>query len=206
MLERGFDVPSVEHVILARPLRKSFSSHVQMVGRGARPSPGKEFCVIQDHSNNWLRFLDDWNHLCYNGIQSLDSGIDKKSRKEPARKEKEAAKCPKCSHYWPAKSDICSHCGFVRQSRNKVTSKPGQLIELGNTLKAETEYKRSFFHQLLTYQDSKPTYKQNWARVKYHEKFGEWPTFDESGRAPIKKEVGNWIRSRFIKYAKSVSR
>lgn len=196
MLERGFDVPSVEHVILARPLRKSFSSHVQMVGRGARPSPGKEFCVIQDHSNNWLRFLDDWNHLCYNGIQSLDSGIDKKSRKELTKKEKEAAKCPKCSHYWPAKSDICSHCGFVRQSRNKVTSKPGQLIELGNTLKTEAEEKRDFYHELLWYAKDKG-YKDGWAFYQYVKKHNVKPKWSNELKEPTRKTLG-WIRSRQI--------
>ncbi|MEG7982409.1 helicase-related protein, partial [Listeria monocytogenes] len=30
ILSRGFDQTDVEHVILARPLRKSFSMHVQM--------------------------------------------------------------------------------------------------------------------------------------------------------------------------------
>lgn len=48
-LTRGYDETSIELVILARPLRKSFSSFVQMVGRGARPHTGKEFCVIQDN-------------------------------------------------------------------------------------------------------------------------------------------------------------
>lgn len=205
MLERGFDVPDVEHVILARPLKKSFSSHAQMVGRGARSYEGKEFCVIQDHTGNWLRFKDDWDNLFFNGVTDLKTNVDKKPRKEPTQKEKEAAKCPKCSHFWPAKSDVCAHCGYVRESRNKVTSTPGQLIELGNTIRAESDYRRSFFYQLLTYQDSKPQYKENWARVKFHEKFGEWPKFTDS-REPITTEVRKWIISRFIRYSKSVSR
>jgi hypothetical protein len=45
ILTRGFDQTDVEHVIIAKPLRKAFSMHVQMVGRGARPHPGKEFCI-----------------------------------------------------------------------------------------------------------------------------------------------------------------
>jgi superfamily II DNA/RNA helicase len=45
ILSRGFDQTDVEHVILARPLKKSFSEHVQMVGRGARTHNGKNFCI-----------------------------------------------------------------------------------------------------------------------------------------------------------------
>lgn len=45
ILSRGFDQTDVEHVILARPLKKSFSEHVQMVGRGARSHPDKKFCI-----------------------------------------------------------------------------------------------------------------------------------------------------------------
>jgi len=49
ILTRGFDQTDVEHVIIAKPLRKAFSMHVQMVGRGARMHPGKSFCIIQDN-------------------------------------------------------------------------------------------------------------------------------------------------------------
>ena len=49
ILTRGFDQTDVEHVVIAKPLRKAFSMHVQMVGRGARPHDGKKFCVIQDN-------------------------------------------------------------------------------------------------------------------------------------------------------------
>ena len=88
MLERGFDCPDVEHVILARPLRKSFNSHVQMAGRGGRPYPGKEFCVIQDHSGNWLRFHDDWNELYFNGVQDLSSTVNTKNQKRTHQERK----------------------------------------------------------------------------------------------------------------------
>lgn len=49
ILSRGFDQSDVDYVILARPLKKSFSEHVQMVGRGARIHPGKTMAVIQDN-------------------------------------------------------------------------------------------------------------------------------------------------------------
>ena len=42
ILTRGFDVPDVLIGVSARPFSKSFSSHVQQMGRIMRPSPGKE--------------------------------------------------------------------------------------------------------------------------------------------------------------------
>ena len=41
ILTRGFDVPDVLIGVSARPFSKSFSSHVQQMGRIMRPSPGK---------------------------------------------------------------------------------------------------------------------------------------------------------------------
>ena len=204
MLERGFDCPDVEHVILARPLRKSFNSHVQMAGRGGRPYPGKEFCVIQDHSGNWLRFHDDWNELYFNGVQDLSSTVNTKTRKEPTKKEKEAAKCPKCSRLWPAKSDVCSHCGFTRQSRSDVAAVPGQLIELGNSAREAAEYQRSFFHQLIHIETQKG-YKSGWAKASFKSKFGSFPKFATGIKEPT-SEVLNWVKSRQIAWAKSSKR
>ena len=205
ILERGFDQTDVEHVILARPLKKSFSSHVQMVGRGARSHHDKEFCVIQDHSGNWLRFQDDWRELFYNGVKDLQSCVaDKKPKKEPTKEEKEAAKCPKCSHLWPAKSDICACCGFVRERRNDVVVNPGTLIELGNAARETADFQRSFYHQLLSIGHHKG-YKEGWAYHKFKEKFGSYPKFEVSHEKPT-KSVLNWVKSRQIAYAKAIRR
>ena len=53
---RGFDVPDVSCVIMARPLRKSLAEHIQLLGRGLRIADGKSDCVILDHSGNVSRF------------------------------------------------------------------------------------------------------------------------------------------------------
>jgi superfamily II DNA or RNA helicase len=39
-LSKGFDVPDVSCIIMARPLRKSLSEHIQILGRGLRIFPG----------------------------------------------------------------------------------------------------------------------------------------------------------------------
>jgi superfamily II DNA or RNA helicase len=51
ILTEGFDDPSIEAIIIARPT-KSRPLFTQMVGRGLRPHPGKEDCLIIDLAGN----------------------------------------------------------------------------------------------------------------------------------------------------------
>jgi superfamily II DNA or RNA helicase len=50
----GTDIPGIEAIQVARPTM-SLILHLQMLGRGLRPSPGKEHCIIIDHSDNWAK-------------------------------------------------------------------------------------------------------------------------------------------------------
>lgn len=190
ILSRGFDQTDVEHVILARPLKKSFSEHVQMVGRGARIHEGKELCVIQDNSGNWLRFQDDWEELFHNGVQSLGEGADTKQRKEPSQAQKEAAKCPKCSALWAPKSDTCSNCGHVRLKRSEVDTVAGEMVEVSASKKSKAdkftqEYKRTFYAQLLGYAQEHG-HNPGSAYHCYKDKFGVYP----SGIKPLPEAPG----------------
>jgi superfamily II DNA or RNA helicase len=50
----GTDIPGIEAVQCLRPTM-SVILHLQMLGRGLRPSPGKDYCVIIDHTDNWSK-------------------------------------------------------------------------------------------------------------------------------------------------------
>lgn len=50
VLTEGYDDPTIQTVILARPT-KSFGLYLQMAGRGLRPSPGKVNLNLLDHAN-----------------------------------------------------------------------------------------------------------------------------------------------------------
>lgn len=205
LLERGFDQTDVEHVILAHPLRKSFSSHVQMVGRGARPHDGKEFCIIQDHAGNWLRFLDSWDDLFSNGVTELSSEVDTKTRKELTLKEKKAACCPRCGAIWPGNSDTCQHCGMVRVRRNDIKPVAGEMEELngvdGKKEKYSKDFKVNFYAEMLGYARSKG-YKDGFAYMKYKERFGEWTHGDYPLPSSTFQTAKDWIVSRAIAYSK----
>lgn len=185
--------------ISARPFTKSLSSHIQQMGRVMRPCYGKDFALWLDHSGNYLRFKDDWEEIYGSGVESLDDGREK-PKKEPTKKEKEQAKCPKCSHVWPAKSDICSHCGHVRLRKNEVLEKPGNLIELGYSLQNDADMKRSFYQQLYHIEINR-NYKKNWARNAFKDKFGSFPMFNDFPVEPTETTL-RWVKSRLIRFAK----
>ena len=209
ILSRGFDQSDVDYVILARPLKKSFSEHVQMVGRGARIHPGKKMCVVQDNSGNWVRFADDWDKLYHDGVSELGQGQDAKPKKEPTDKEKEAAKCPKCSVVW-AGGDTCLHCGHVRTKRNEVVALAGEIMEIDPAAKRKkdkftAEYKADFYAQLLGHADQTGK-KPGWAYYKYKDMFGVGPSMAKPEPMPPGAMVSSWITSQNIRYAKSLGK
>ena len=204
ILSKGFDVPDTLIGISARPFSKSFSSHVQQMGRVMRSSPGKEFGVWLDFSGNYLRFREKWDDLYENGVNELREGAEKQM-KEPTEQEKKDAKCPKCGHLWPKNTDTCPACGFVLVRRNSVVALPGEMVELDPSAakkdKFSSEYKERFYQELLGYAKFK-NYSDGWAYHKYIEKFGVKPSWKKQA-ASTSYTTMQWIKSRQIAYAKS---
>ncbi len=200
ILTKGFDQSDVMIGVSARPFSKSFSSHVQQIGRIMRTHPNKEQAIWLDHAGNYLRFRDQWDDLCVNGVQELDDGAEK-PKPEPSDEEKKQAKCPSCGALWPAKSDVCSHCGHVRLRKSQVVEVAGQMHELGakkNTA-ISAEIKASWYAQLLGYAEQH-NQKPGSAYYRYIEKFGVAPSMKKPKPTPPSNEVRDWITSRLIAY------
>jgi superfamily II DNA or RNA helicase len=127
---RGFDIPDLGCVIMARPLRKSLAEHIQLLGRGLRISPetGKKDCLILDHAGNMARFWQDTEDFFDNGLDQLDDGNPKK-KKAAAKREPEPVKCPTCrAVHKPA--PFCPSCGHQYPARRTVQHEAGSLKEL----------------------------------------------------------------------------
>jgi superfamily II DNA/RNA helicase len=110
---KGFDVPDVGCIIMARPLRRSVAEHIQLLGRGLRLSAetGKTECVVLDHSGNCERFWDDMNDFFETGALELDDGTKKpKSEKKKPKPEDVMVKCPHCAALHKARP-FCPGCG-----------------------------------------------------------------------------------------------
>jgi DNA repair protein RadD len=203
ILTRGFDVTDVMIGVSARPFSKSFSSHVQQMGRVMRPHEGKEFGVWLDHSGNFLRFRPDWDRLYTEGVKTLDSSGEK-TKKEPTEREKKEATCPKCKALWKLGSQTCIECGYERPLKQVITL-PGQLQELAEANRKLQIDNRQFYAELMYYGKLK-NYKDGWAAVKYKEKFGVYPHGIRVEPAPTSAKTMGWIKNRLIAYSKSKAR
>jgi superfamily II DNA or RNA helicase len=201
ILTRGFDVSDVLIGVSARPFSKSFSSHVQQMGRVMRSHPGKEFGVWLDHSGNFLRFRNDWDKIFYEGVTELKEGGEK-AKKEPTVKEKKEAVCPACKVLWTFSGKICGACGFEKKKPTGVDMVNGELLELvANNQKLIIDNKQ-FYSELLYYSKAKG-YKDGWAANKYREKFGVFPRAIPPVISPPSITTMKWIQSRNIAYAKT---
>ena len=203
ILTRGFDVPDVMIGVSARPFSKSFSSHVQQMGRIMRPFEGKQFGVWLDHSGNYLRFRGDWDDLFDNGVTELAKDGEK-AKKEPTEKEKKESKCPVCAALWIGKDNVCLSCGYQRPVKN-VASVAGELHELDGKSNNPLQDRQKFYSELLYYSRMRG-YKDGWVAHKYKEMYGVFPRGVEQTTIPTSTKTFRWIQSRNIAWAKSKSR
>jgi len=202
ILTRGFDVSDVHIGISARPFSKSFSSHVQQIGRVLRPHEGKEFGVWLDHSGNYLRFRKDWDDLYHDGVTELKAGGSETVKREPTEREKKQAKCPACAALWTSKDNTCSSCGHVRQSMSDIINIAGTLEELEEANRKLNISNKDFYAELIYFGREKG-FKDGWAFYKYKEKFGVNPDGLHVTPKPPSPQTLRWIKSRTIAYYKA---
>ncbi len=203
ILTRGFDVTDVMIGVSARPFSKSFSSHVQQMGRVMRPHEGKEFGLWLDHSGNFLRFRNDWDRLYTVGVKTLEKDGEK-AKKEPTEREKKDATCPRCKSLWTPIGNACSECGYEKPI-SQIMNLPGELQELEKANRKLLIDNRQFYAELMYYGQMKG-YKDGWAAMKYKEKFAVYPNGFKVEPAPTSAQTMGWIKSRLIAYSKSKAR
>ncbi len=198
ILTKGFDVADVKCGVSARPFTKSFSSHVQQMGRVMRPCAGKEFALWLDHSGNYVRFEEDWQEVYEEGVHDLKNGKDV-AHKDPTDKEMKEAKCPRCQAFMPRGSMTCANCGYTKPMRSMVEQVEGELVEHKGAV--SKDLKQDFYSQLKGIQRS-AGYADGWSSWKYKEKFGVWPRNLQDTPKPASDEVRRWVKSRQIAFAK----
>lgn len=130
VLTKGFDVPDVLCGISCRPYRKSFSSHIQEMGRVMRIHPGKEFGLWLDHSGNCISFADDTAWLFEYGVDSLSNAQKKDSEvREPTEKVKKERFCGDCGIQMAPGESACPSCGWERPIRGEIEIVQGTMID-----------------------------------------------------------------------------
>ena len=182
---------------------KSDMLFVQIIGRGLRTAPGKDHCLILDHSDNHARlgFVTDVD-VSHVGLH------DGKMRNGENRTEHVLLpkRCPNCSFMKPPSMAKCSMCGFIAVVHNKVTPAAGELRELRKKPKNNGVIvdRGLFLAELKAYAQEKG-YKPGWASNQYRERLHVWPNNEIKNVAPvlhISRETRGWIKSRLIAYHK----
>lgn len=200
VLVAGFD-SDVRCIILATPT-KSEIKFVQCVGRGLRTAPGKDYCLILDHSSTHceLGFVTDIHYA------ELDDGKPKKQT-SAEKKEKEPKACPTCTCL--LFKGVCPGCGFAARKQSDVDHVGGELVEMTAKKSKKKVYtpqeKQEIWAMLRHYQIQKG-YSKGWVYHTCQEMLGTAPATQTMPPITPNAAVMNFIRHKNIKRAKGSSR
>ena len=137
VLTTGFDAPDLDFIVMARPTR-SPSLHIQMLGRGMRPHPSKENCLVLDYGGNISRlgFVNDVSTPEPNAINKSTPKVKK---------------CERCDALISISSQKCKFCGT--QVIAKVTKEivPLEDVYVGEIISNQVRRHREFSIELMSF-------------------------------------------------------
>lgn len=183
---------------------------VQIVGRVLRIAENKDIAIILDHTDNHHRLgmVTDIHHDRLRTSKS--EAAEKKAKDESDRKAPKPFECPKCKFMVPYQARQCDNCGWVSRRPNTVETIPGELRELGASgprlpkepaiERLARQGKQEIYSQLLAMQGTK---KDGWVSFKFKEIFSVWPRGLIKEPSEPSSALQSWVRSGFIKWAKS---
>lgn len=155
----GVDIPSLKNIIMCRPTMSKIL-FTQMLGRGTRTAPGKEYFKVIDHVGNIERhgFIEDERQA------DLKPAVKRKGPSVAPVKT-----CPDCYAVMAAGFLSCAECGYKFESKKKEL---GFIdTELKEILFEKDEFKRFAIKFAETAVDR--GYSIGYVWIKLKEKFGE---------------------------------
>lgn len=208
VLTAGFD-SDVRCIIYARPT-KSEMRWIQVLGRGLRTAPGKDHCLIFDHSGSIHRlgYPDD---IEYDNLTGTSDGMKSAAGgSEPEKFEKKPKECTQCHFMKSAGVYVCPKCGFKPVGGENVeTDTTRKLHRLkGNVRAYSRKDKQSWWSQIKGYQRYRElsggkNLSDGWCAHTFRDKFGEWPNGLSDIPLETGPEVWGYIKSKFIAFSKS---
>ncbi|KNC94012.1 DEAD/DEAH box helicase [Trabulsiella odontotermitis] len=206
VLVAGFD-SDVRCIIYARPT-KSEIRWLQSLGRGLRTAPGKESCLIFDHSGTVHR-LGFPDAIEYDELPGKSDGMkDCAANQTEEREEKLPKECPGCHFMKPAGVYVCPKCGFKPLAGEDVDTDTGRkLKKMGKEPPQPTRAeKQAWWSQIKFYQRQRTSMgkpiSDAWCSHTFREKFGEWPNGLSDFPMEITPTVANHIKHKLIAWAK----
>jgi len=218
LLSYGIDIPAVEAVVLARPTR-SIVLYLQAVGRGMRPSPGKDVCLVIDHG----RVVESLGPPAYDREWSLDDRNANKSNADRFAKQRKQAQekprdCVECGCSWLVSEDgnNCPHCGWKHQPKCKPIEVQQADLVANNDMAADWAEMDRFFAEACSWYSerwpdrwqAKATGGRWWAWIKTRARFKR----PDDERIPrrywdcqvrqVSSDTAGWLKADQIRYAK----
>jgi DNA repair protein RadD len=195
----------VRCIVFARPT-KSDMLWCQMFGRGLRTAPGKDYCLILDHSGNSIR-LGLPTDISYPMLRTGNT----KDRERAAEEEPEVKLpklCSQCAFCKPPGVIECPQCGFKPKRQPTVKAAEGDLVEFrprkaGVKVDLQpTRAEKQLFWSNALWLAAKRNKTPSFAKALYREKFGVWPTGLDYRPERPGQAFFNYEQSRRIAFAK----
>lgn len=189
VFSEGWDEPLVDTIILANPTR-SLARHLQRIGRGMRPAPGKSA----------VRIIDLVGAQREHGIPEDISGWEleperktKKEREKATPLVKRKGLCPVCRT--EMKAGKCENCGFTPSYLPTLRELEvvGRHVLVPDT-PGENASRMHYYLSALGFARERG-YKDGWAAHMYKHKYGVWPPFEWKRLEPI--PPSNRMRKHF---------
>ena len=198
----GSDISEIQCVVMARPVR-SAGFMLQIIGRGARPHPGKDHFIVIDHSGNVERlgFYEDDRDWDLNGRCQGDRVVRPKE-KEPRK----IIACEMCSFMFSGGK--CPKCGhIIKRKPRLIESTDDELVQIGGKEKKMSKEERRLWYGMFEYIRREKNYAKGWVAHKYREKTGVWPRgMEDIGPIAPTQEFRNWMKHLAIKFSHSKKR
>lgn len=197
-LTEGYDEPSLECVVLARPTL-SRALYMQMTGRGIRlcPEIGKTDCLLYDFgTGNCQRFghIDD----------PIDIRLQTLAIEENLT---ELIPCPKCSAYLSIRARICSECRTILVELKEEEPEPFDDVpdEPATEQLSEEEIGQLQLYRRQLRAAYQNGYKPGWAIVKFKAEHGTYPPAWWGQGAIFGSNSSEIQRSQYASHLKQLS-
>lgn len=170
VLTTGFDFPEIDLIAVLRPTASAVL-WVQMLGRGTRPAPGKENCLVLDFANNTKR------------LGPINDPVVPKKKGEKAG-EAPVKECPVCATWIHAGLKFCngikndgSRCNHEFEFITKIKEEASTQELIAGSLPITKEFRVDF----VTYNRHQKPDRPDTMRVTYHcgvMAYSEWISFE----------------------------
>lgn len=206
----GYDVPSINCVVLARPT-KSIVLHHQMIGRGIRPKPDGGYCMVLDHADNVRRLGCIEDEIRWRLAEGKEAATNTTREGDPSRNKKPESppiECAECHHIF-SRSRVCPKCGWEKpQASRDIETVEADLVKVRKSQKEielEGIDRRQWYFDAVAWCETHGK-KPGFAYYAFKEKFGEEPRRWREGGGSSganNPRVAAYMQSRLIKFAKS---